>query len=1454
MTAESPDAPTPPPPPRRRFRATTWLVIALGVVLCLVVAVAAAAGWAVGTAPGSAWLLSKVPGLKVDAPRGALAGDFGAREVVVDLPGGQDRVRLTDLGWHGLSLRRGDGGRWAHVTLEALSAGRVDVMLAPKPDKKTAPPTAPRDLRLPVEVELKSLRVGEIHATPLGDTVVTALDAALHLGADAGAVHRVDHLGLRVGPIGLEARAQVGSAGPMAVEATVDASQAAAGSVPAWTARLHLAGPLAEPVLDARLRASAPIATSTSTSTAKPAAAAADRAQSFDLHAALRPFAPWPLGDLTASAKALDLSAFVAAAPSTALDLEARATSSGADRPAVVTADLTNAAAGRYDDLRLPVRSAHAEVAVRPDRATEIELRSATLELGPAGESAGKVTVQGQWSPSRWQFDAALDGLQPQRLDGRAPPMRLSGPVRVAGGGAAADGRGIDLKTGLTGRLEAGGRAQAVEVKVDAALDLAGPDKRVRVALLQATAGNTGLKATGTATQADPAAAWAVKAEASVADFDPGAWLGGAARSPWRGTKNRINARAAVDASAVLPAAGQPALDALAAARGQATLAVHDTVLAGVPLEGKAAVQSRGDNAHLQADFAAAGNSVHVDGRAATRGKGGADAFDLALDAPALAALAPVYKLFQAPGADATLAGRVTAHAHVDGRWPRVTTRGDLDAQGLQAGPLGLQRATGQWTAGTAATDRVSLDLAVDELRSQPKGGPPGPSLERLTVQLAGTARAHTLDLRATSRARPPAWAEAATDTLGAQANAAPAVARSSGTAAPPARLTVATLHARGGGVDQKDAALAGWRGTLESVEVTSNTGRGAPLLRAQDLALEAFWGGGPFHAEVQPGRLELLGGALRWTRLRYAQAPAGSTDALPRVDVDATIEPLRVAPLLAQAQPDFGWGGDLAIGGHVRLQSGGPGDSGVKADVLVERSGGDLSITDEIGTRRLGLTGLRVGLQADRGRWNVSTRLVGQTLGTVTADAAVQTSPQALVPTADAPLSGRIDLDVADLAGLGNWVPSGWRVGGALRAGATLGGRLGQPEYEGQLAGSRITARNFLEGVSATDGDLLVRLSGTTATIDHFTANGGDGSLRITGAATFDATPTVDLDITATRFQVLGRIDRKIVASGHAAVRVDARRVAVTGGFGVDQGLIDITRSDAPALAPDVTVTRAPGVLSPAAAASAAESPGSNAPVPTVAVAGPPAAAPPPAQRAVDLNLKLDLGSQLAIRGHGLAARLAGTLAFTSPDSKVAVNGTVSVVDGTFKAYGQDLVIDRGMIVFTGPIDRPRLDIEATRPKLENMRVGVTITGSVANPRIRLFSEPDVSDVDKLSWLVVGRGSDNLGRNESALLQSAAMALVSGEGNGEPGMTERVSKALGLDELSLGQTDGAVKQTVVNLGKQLSDRWSIGYQAGLNATAGSVQLIFRIAKRLTVRAQAGTASSLDFVWSWRWQ
>jgi translocation and assembly module TamB len=1382
------------------------LLSLLVLLLVLTGVLLSTAWWALRSERGTAWLLSQLPGVQVDSPKGALLGDFGARQLIVDLPGGKDRITLTDFGWRGLDLQRGSDPLWARVSLDSLFARRVDVLLAPAAPASGGSMSAPANLQLPIELELRSLKVGELHAAPLGERPLLDIDAALHIGAGTGEEHRIDRLTLTWDRLKIDVHASIASGAPMAIAATLALAQDSTQMLPAWGANATLAGPLAEPVLRATLRASA---------------GPQHPAQTLDAQATLRPFAPWPLGELKASATALDLSAFASAAPVTALDLEASASSSAADQPATLIVDLQNAQAGRWSEARLPIHGLKLELAARPDRPSDLELRALTAMLGTPKDAAGRITAKGRWTPERWHLDASVQAVRPSRLDARAPAMELSGPVTANGGAAAERGVDLDIRAALSGSLVEGLPPRPVKIQVDAGLGT----QRVALRELSASAGAARVSANGTATRAAADGTWGVKLQAMLADFDPGVWWPGDDNSPWRRADNQLNVRVEIDTTTPAPAAGRSGLETLAAMRGTLALSLDRSLFAGVALNGVATLRNgAGGRAAANAKLDVGGNTVRVDGQLATTGKGVDDAWDVAIDAKSLERLAPLLKLFQPTRAEPAITGTVRASAHATGRWPALTTRGDLEVTRLRVGTVAVQGAQARWTAGTAATDPIDVQATLTKL-TMTQNGAPGPSIETGTLQLKGTARGHTLNLRAESRARPPAWAEtvAAAATPDPAASAAPANANVTASVSGEATqaFTVAVLRARGGLVDVPGAAPAGWRGTLEQLELRTDDPRAAPLARTSGVSLEAFWAGGPPRATVQPGRIELLGGALQWSRIVW-QAP-GASGAPARIEVDALLEPMRVAPLLARAQPNFGWSGDLIIAGHIKVRSA----PSFSADIVIERNAGDLAVTDELGSRVLGLTDLRLGLNADDGVWNFTTGVAGKVLGVTAGAFVVRTSPQLAWPTPDAPVQGVLEVKVADLGTLGTWMPPGWRVGGGLRASATFGGSFGAPEYTGKIEGTGLAARNFLLGINVTDGDVAIGLQGTQATIERFTAKGSSGSLRVDGSASFGEAPQARLELSLEKFQALGRVDRRIIVSGNGRLRMDNKSLAADGKFGVDEGLIDISQSDAPALADDVQVTRSADAAQPVTAATDA--------------------AP---RRDVTLDLRVNLGEKLALRGRGLDARLGGELRITSPDGKVAVNGAIRVVSGTYQAYGQKLVIDRGQISFNGPIDRPRLDIQATRPNLEEIRVGVAITGSATNPRVRLFSEPELSEVDKLSWLVMGRASDNLGRTETALMQRAALALVSGEG---PGLTDQLTQALGLDELSLSQREGDVTQTVLSVGKKLTDRWSIGYERGLNATAGSFQLIYRIAQRFTLRAQSGDDNSLDLIWSWRW-
>ena len=1012
-------------------------------------------------------------------------------------------------------------------------------------------------------------------------------------------------------------------------------------------------------------------------------------------------------------------------------------------------------------------------------------------------------------------------------------------------------------------RLAVDGRADANDIDIRQFVAASGKARAEGSAQLSRTAAD---------------APWQVAGKASLRDFDPAPWLPPALAPAWqRSGTNRLNANANWDivlpappaapgaggaaAPARAPAAAKTAggakdaspLAALAGLRGTASVSIADSQLAGLPLKAEATLRSTaaGDTMQVAASLDAAGNAAGIDGTLDLRGDGAADRWKITADAPALARLAPVLQLAGLQGTTADVSGALTADARVTGRWPRVSSQGSASARQLQAGGatgFSVGEVALNWQLGTAADAPVRLDLDLKQVRAGEA------RVDSAGAQLQGTAAAHTLGLKAQLRGGPPAWVAQVQDALataGAPGATATGVARPATPAAVPApgERTVVDLQARGGLDLRGDAPR--WRGTLQQLVAASSLAGRAPWASLQnvDIDVQAAGPKTPARAAVSPGRATVLGAALRWDRIAWQGALGKEPQ---RLDARFEAGPLPVAPILRTLQSDFGWGGDLRIGATAVVKS----TPQVKVDVVVQRVAGDLSVTDEAGTRTLGLTDLRLAVEADDGVWRFSQAFAGGRLGASAGAVTVRTSPQAFWPTPESPMQGVLEAHVTDLGAWGAWIPAGWRLAGRVDTTASIGGRFGAPEIAGNVTGSNLGVRNVLEGINVTDGDLKISLAGDTARIERFVFKGGDGTLRIEGGARLGSglaarpsattpgaappvapPPRAELTIIAERFRLLARVDRRIVVSGRSKLVLDGNKVDLAGRFKVDEGLVDFTRSDAPSLSDDVVVIRTGDKPDPNAAAKARSG----------------AAAAP---FDVSLALVVSLGDNLKLRGRGIDTGLAGELRISAPGGKLTVNGSVSTVGGTYTAYNQKLNIERGVITFDGGIENPRLDIQAMKATAAtdttDVRVGVLVSGTAVAPRVRLYSEPEMSDTDKLSYLVIGRAPDGLGGTELAILQQAAVALLAGEGEGA---TTKFTKAIGLDALSVRQGSGGdLQSAIVTVGKQLSSRWYVGYERGLNATAGNFQLVYRLARRLTIRGQSGLDNSVDVIWTWRWQ
>lgn len=468
-----------------------------------------------------------------------------------------------------------------------------------------------------------------------------------------------------------------------------------------------------------------------------------------------------------------------------------------------------------------------------------------------------------------------------------------------------------------------------------------------------------------------------------------------------------------------------------------------------------------------------------------------------------------------------------------------------------------------------------------------------------------------------------------------------------------------------------------------------------------------------------------------------------------------------------------------------------------------------------------LGLKQLLLRVTALDSHLNGRLEVAGTTLGNLAADGASTLTYRngAWGIAGDAPLRGAVKADMPSLAWTGLLLGNGVSVGGSLAATFNAAGTLAAPRFNGEIDAQGLQLSFPAYGVQLSEGRLQAQLRDDTLLVKSLTLRGGDGSLSGKGFAGLkNGVPVLQIALNADKLQALGRPDRHLVVSGTSEIAVQERRVRVSGNLKADQASIELTKGDAPALSPDVVV-----------------------------LGRPTKAGKKGLPYALVLDMDFDLGERFRLKGRGLDARLAGAVKVRSRDGGMpTATGSIRVAEGSYAAYGQRLVIERGIVNFSGAIDDPALNIVALR-KNQPVEAGVAIGGSALAPRITLVSNPTVPDSEKLSWLVLGHGLDTTSGAEFSLLQTAAGALLA---RGESATLEtRIAHAAGLDEVALSGS-GGLESTVLTLGKRLSSSAYLSFEQGLTGASNLVKINYTLTPRFSVRAQTGTDSAVDLFYT----
>ena len=228
--------------------------------------------------------------------------------------------------------------------------------------------------------------------------------------------------------------------------------------------------------------------------------------------------------------------------------------------------------------------------------------------------------------------------------------------------------------------------------------------------------------------------------------------------------------------------------------------------------------------------------------------------------------------------------------------------------------------------------------------------------------------------------------------------------------------------------------------------------------------------------------------------------------------------------------------------------------------------------------------------------------------------------------------------------------------------------------------------------------------------------------------------------------------------------------------------------------------------------------------------------------------NVLVRLGDAVNFKGFGFSTRLVGGIRVTNSRNTIATNGSLNIVNGRYQAYGQDLRIANGRLVFNGLPKSVGVDVRAVRPVEDIGTVGIHLTGTIQKLKSTIFSDPVMQETDALSYLLTGQSLTSATGRETALLMQAVRGLGI---DGSEGLIQRIGKSLGLDDLSI-VTREDFRDSELQLGKRLGSKLYVKYLVGLFDSAHRLAVEYRVNKYLNFEVQAGAnEQSIDLIYEY---
>jgi translocation and assembly module TamB len=418
--------------------------------------------------------------------------------------------------------------------------------------------------------------------------------------------------------------------------------------------------------------------------------------------------------------------------------------------------------------------------------------------------------------------------------------------------------------------------------------------------------------------------------------------------------------------------------------------------------------------------------------------------------------------------------------------------------------------------------------------------------------------------------------------------------------------------------------------------------------------------------------------------------------------------------------------------------------------------------------------------------------------------------------------IDGSAQLTVPDLSPVELFVPQVSNVKGAAEASVKVTGTLAEPQITGTAQMRQLAAEVPQVGIKLHDGEIQAALSPGNAVKVTGKLSSGDGQIALDGNTS-----------------AAGVLQVKVQGKDFQAANIPGANVII---------------------APDLTFARSPDrmqlwgtVTIPSAQIDVSKLPkqegGTQASEDVVVVDDE-----TPVERSKRVPLEVNVGviipknekvlsgsgkNEVTLRGYGLDARVDGWLdVHERPGEPTTGVGEIHLT-GIYKAYGQDLTIEQGRLLFAGQaITEPQVNLVATRT-IDAVKAKLSVSGNAKKPILEVSADPTMSQTQALAYLVTGKPMEEVGSGEGDLVQSAARTLGGAAGNL---LAKNLGKRLGIDEVGV-QDNEEIGGSAFTVGQYLSPRLYLSYGVGLFEPGQVVTLRYRISDKVSLEASQGTLS-----------